>query len=227
MFDDALKYPVNYDDSGDYIIGGVLYFIAVIFVLPYVLIYGYLMEVLRTTVNGSEKPPSFSDISYVELALDGLKYAGIYLLYLSVPIILYFVSLYYGILPESILVMILWVSIMILNYIMMASVLVFSNNTLKDAFKPSLLKPILLSKEYLIATFIIITVGIVFSITMMITILILVFIPIIGWLILLFGLLFLPVIAFLYVLFQFRLYGLAYKKILNKNNVEDVEDVEE
>jgi len=216
MLNKSFEYPMNFDETSDYIIGGLLWFVSMLFVIPYVVAYGYLIKVLRTTIDGSEKPPSFSDISVSEMIMDGLKFCGIYVIYVLPPTIIYGVLLNYEVLPESILVTLLWFVMVIVNYIVMASILVYANNTFKDAFKPSLLKPILLSKEYLKATLILFAIGLIIGIVTFIVIFILLFIPIVGWLMLIFIGLISPVLIFCYSLFRFRLYGLAYEEILNK-----------
>lgn len=212
MFDEALKYPVKFEKTSDYIIGSLLWFASMIFVLPYVLVCGYLIEVIRTTINGSEKPPSFSDISIKDMAINGLKYTAIYICYLLPLGIIAGLLVYYSV-PETIVFVFIWLSMVIIGYIIIASTLVFAKtNSIVDSFNPKLLTPILLSKDYVIVSIVLFSIG--FAIGFLYVIISL--IPIIGWLIMILLFLAMPLLSFLYSLFTFRYYGLTYKKILDE-----------
>lgn len=80
------KFPL--EDEDDWImtvvVGGVLLFLGVLFV-PLLLVWGYLVEVMRGAVAGESEPPTFDD--WGDLAVDGLKAFVIMAVYQIVPAI--------------------------------------------------------------------------------------------------------------------------------------------
>lgn len=105
MLSDALRYPFEGEDAiGILLIGGLLLFAAGviyllgfllsivfvgIFLLPFALVpilfvQGYLVAVIRATVQGHDEPPKFDD--WKRLGLDGLKFLAIGLVY-SIPVV--------------------------------------------------------------------------------------------------------------------------------------------
>ncbi len=215
MFKDALKYSINFDKSINYIIGSILYIISSIFILPFILYYGYLIKVLRTTINGEEKPPSFTNITPYLMIMDGLKYAAIYLVYLLIVGIPYILLLNYSNINIIILDILLFATALIISYIFISSILVLSRtNKFINSFKLSYIKPILVSKSYFVAYSFVLILSIIISFAYLIGVLVLFFIPIIGWFLLIPVILLTPLGVFLYSLFVYRIYGLTYKEIL-------------
>lgn len=79
----ALTYPTESDDwLRTVLIGGVLSFFGFLLV-PLVPVYGYLVRVIRHTLAGDPRPPSFDD--WGALFTDGVKFLVIAIAYLFVP----------------------------------------------------------------------------------------------------------------------------------------------
>lgn len=79
MFDDAIGYVTGSDDLfSTAVIGGVLLALSV-FVLPALVLQGYLLRVIRETSEGADAIPSFTD--WGSLAADGLKLLAVNLVY--------------------------------------------------------------------------------------------------------------------------------------------------
>lgn len=77
------SYPTNRDDwMQTVIIGGILIFIGFLLV-PLVLVYGYVIRVIRRTLDGVDSPPEFDDFG--ELFVDGLKAWAIGIVYMLIP----------------------------------------------------------------------------------------------------------------------------------------------
>lgn len=83
--EDALRYPMNHDDwIMTILIGGVLSLFSFLFV-PILIVYGYLLRVIRTSVDGQAEPPIFED--WGELIVEGFKAAVIGFVYMLIPLI--------------------------------------------------------------------------------------------------------------------------------------------
>jgi hypothetical protein len=79
MLDDAIGYVTGSDDLfSTAVIGGVLLALSV-FVLPALVLQGYLLRVIREASKGAEVIPSFTD--WGGLAVDGLKLLAVNLVY--------------------------------------------------------------------------------------------------------------------------------------------------
>lgn len=65
-------------------IGGLLVVLSVFFI-PVIFVSGYLMRVLRQTSNGNDEPPVFDE--WRALGVDGLKAAGISVVYSVIPLL--------------------------------------------------------------------------------------------------------------------------------------------
>ncbi|MDS0294829.1 DUF4013 domain-containing protein [Halogeometricum luteum] len=88
MLGDALSYLKNSDDwIPTVIIGGVLTLLS-IFVLPVVIVQGYLVRVLESAAKGERAAPSFTD--WGGLVVDGLKLLVVNLAYALVVVVPFF-----------------------------------------------------------------------------------------------------------------------------------------
>lgn len=80
---DAITYPTEHDDwVKTILIGGVLSAFGFL-LLPLFPVYGYVVRVIRHTLDGDPRPPTFSD--WEELALDGAKAFLVGAVYMLVP----------------------------------------------------------------------------------------------------------------------------------------------
>jgi len=83
MFNESLRYIQRREDWVKTVaIGGVLSFLSFLLV-PIVLVAGYYVRVLRSTMHGEEMPPAFDE--WGDLATDGLKAVVIGFVYSLVP----------------------------------------------------------------------------------------------------------------------------------------------
>ncbi|SFR58610.1 DUF4013 domain-containing protein [Halogeometricum limi] len=83
MISESLNYVRNDEDwIRTVLIGGVLSLLSFL-VVPTILVAGYLVRVIRSTMHGEEKPPAFDD--WGDLAMDGLKAAIIGFVYMLIP----------------------------------------------------------------------------------------------------------------------------------------------
>lgn len=84
MISDAIEYPSRGDDPAKtIIIGSLLNAFWWILFIPVILVNGYYVHVLRTTIGEEEDPPEFDD--WGELAKDGLFLWVIQFVYFLVP----------------------------------------------------------------------------------------------------------------------------------------------
>lgn len=96
MFKNALNYPRQSDDVlKTVLIGGVMLFLSFLFV-PLFIAVGYVVQVLRSVMDGTEEPPVFGDWS--GMAVDGLKASVIGFVYALVPTLVMTVAVFGGIL---------------------------------------------------------------------------------------------------------------------------------
>lgn len=83
--EDALRYPMNHDNwIVTVLIGGALSLFSFL-VVPILIVYGYLLRVIRSSVDGSAEPPEFGD--WGELIVEGFKAAVIGFVYMLIPLI--------------------------------------------------------------------------------------------------------------------------------------------
>lgn len=80
MFRESLEYPTRGNDLGRKYLIGTLLGLGAFLIVPAFVLAGYLVKVIRESVEGAEQIPAFDD--YTELFVDGLKAAGIMLTYL-------------------------------------------------------------------------------------------------------------------------------------------------
>lgn len=82
---DIVTFPMENDDwLVTTIIGGVLMFLSV-FIVPLFLVYGYLMGVIRGSLAGASKPPSFGD--WGTLLVEGVQAWLIGVIYMLIPLV--------------------------------------------------------------------------------------------------------------------------------------------
>jgi hypothetical protein len=91
MLGDSLAYPWHGDDwLKTILIGGILSILGV-FIIPSLIVQGYLIRVLRSAANDEQEPPVFEE--WVELTIDGLKVIIVQLVYFIVPLIVLFAAI--------------------------------------------------------------------------------------------------------------------------------------
>lgn len=90
MLEAALRWPRRGEDwAKTVLIGGVLVF-ATVFVIPGLILYGYLLEAFGAALQDREEPPSFR--GWGALLIDGLLVVVVALAYGLVPIVLFLVG---------------------------------------------------------------------------------------------------------------------------------------
>lgn len=89
MIEDGLSYPFEGNEAvKNLVIGGLLNVFGFL-VLPVLIVQGYYIAVLRTTIQGYDQMPAFQE--WGTLLVDGLKAAVITFVYSIVPLILFVV----------------------------------------------------------------------------------------------------------------------------------------
>lgn len=85
MFRESLTYPTEREGwLKTVLVGGVLVFLGFLLV-PLIAVYGYLVAVIRESIDGSAAPPAFED--WGTLLVDGVKAWVIGIVYLLVPVV--------------------------------------------------------------------------------------------------------------------------------------------
>ncbi|GAB7008572.1 DUF4013 domain-containing protein [Halorubrum trueperi] len=183
MLEDGLSYPVRGDWVGRILIGGVLGFLSIL-VLPAFAIFGYLVRVLERTVAGDDVPPEFDD--WGDLLVKGIVATVIGFAYAIVPLIAYgiLVTVVFGtgagiggdvgalIGVVGVLLALLFLPVLFLIYYAVPAALTAyaARGEMSAAFDVGLLKPTLLSTEYLLAVLTPFVVAvIVFVVTLVLT----------------------------------------------------------
>jgi len=88
--EDALTYPTESDDwIVTVLIGGVLTLLSIL-IIPLFIVYGYLVRAIQANLNGKPEPPTFGD--WGELIVDGIKVVVVGLVYMFIPMIVFFVT---------------------------------------------------------------------------------------------------------------------------------------
>ena len=83
--EEALRYPMNHDNwIVTVLIGGALSLFSFL-IVPILIVYGYLLRVIRTSIDGQSEPPVFED--WGELIVEGFKAAVIVFVYMLIPLI--------------------------------------------------------------------------------------------------------------------------------------------
>ena len=232
MLEDGLSYPVRGDWIGRIVIGGVLGLLSV-FVIPAFLIVGYLVRVLERTVAGDEVPPEFAE--WGDLLVNGLVGTVILIAYTIVPVIAYsiLVAVVFGaggaiggdagalVGVVGLLLALGFIPVLFLiSYAVPAALTAYAaRGELGAAFDVGLLKPTLLSTEYLVAVLMPIVVAIV---TWILTGVLAVTVV---------GLLLVPFVQFYGQVAVFRMFGTAFASVNDRIDVGssggDVDSIED
>lgn len=212
MIEDGFSYPLRGEWIGRVIIGGILGFFSFL-ILPAIILYGYLVDVLRKTAKGGNEPPEFDD--WGEMIKDGFVGIVISFVYSIVPFLIVFgISTVFlgggaaiggdgggalagiGLLSVLLVIPLLFV----IYYTVPAAITAYATEgKIGAAFSISTLKPILLSGSYFVAVLAPILVGVVIWIATSILAVTVV------------GLLLVPFIQFYGQVAIFRMFGLAYE----------------
>jgi len=214
MLEDGFSYPLRDDWIGRIVIGGVLGFLSVL-VVPAFLIVGYLVRVLEKTIGGDEVPPEFTD--WGDLLIKGLIGTVIAVAYTVIPVIAYGVVIAVvggtsgavggdaGALVGAVgvLLALTFVPVLFLVYYAVPAALsaYAARGELGAAFDPDLLKPALLSTEYLVAVLMPIVVAVVTWIATAVLAVTVV------------GLLLVPFVQFYGQVAVFRMFGTAFAAV--------------
>lgn len=214
MLEDGFSYPVRGDWIGRMIIGGVLGFFSFL-ILPAIILYGYFVEVLRTTARGEDEAPTFSD--WGEMIKDGFIGIIISVAYAIIPfIIIGGISTVFlsggaalggdggGALAGLgfISLLLLIPLVFVIYYIVPAAITAYAiEGQIGAAFSFSILKPILLSGSYFIAVLAPILVAVVIWIATSVLAVTII------------GLLLVPFLQFYGQVAIFRMFGLAYRDV--------------
>jgi hypothetical protein len=214
MLEDGFSYPVRGDWIGRMIIGGVLGFFSFL-ILPAIILYGYFVEVLRTTARGEDEAPTFSD--WGEMIKDGFIGIVISVAYAIIPfVIIGGISTVFlsggaalggdggGALAGLgfISLLLLIPLVFVIYYIVPAAITAYAiEDQIGAAFSFSILKPILLSGSYFIAVLAPILVAVVIWIATSVLAITII------------GLLLVPFLQFYGQVAIFRMFGLAYRDV--------------
>lgn len=85
---DAMKYPMNEEGWVQTMAIGTVLKLCTFLILPRVLLQGYYVRVMRRTVAGDPEPPGFDNWS--GLLHDGIRASLIILVYLAIPLLVFF-----------------------------------------------------------------------------------------------------------------------------------------
>jgi len=214
MLEDGFSYPLRGEWIGRVIIGGVLGIFSVL-ILPAIVLYGYFVEVLRTTAQGQDEAPEFND--WGEMIKDGFVGIVISIVYAIVPfaVVGAVATVFFsggaaiggdgggalaglGLLASLLMIPLVFV----IYYIVPAAITAYATEGhLGAAFSFSILKPILLSGSYFIAVLAPILVAVVIwlaTAVLAVTVI---------------GLLLVPFLQFYGQVAIFRMFGLAYRDV--------------
>lgn len=86
MITESIGYVRESDEWVKTVVLGGLFVLLSFLVVPAILVYGYLVRVLRGTMHGDDTPPTFGD--WGEMFSDGLRAFGIALVYGFVPAVI-------------------------------------------------------------------------------------------------------------------------------------------
>jgi hypothetical protein len=221
MFQDGISYPMRGEWLGRTVIGGLL-FMASVLLFPVFFVMGYLIDVLKTTVEGDEEPPAFED--WGDLFVKGIVGTIISIIYSVVPFLIFGVVGFvlfgivglagsaggdgggiiagFGLFAIASLGLLSLPVIFLIYYTVPAAL---TNYAIEDefgaAFDFQTIKPILLSGEYLIATLLPLVVAVLLWIATSI-------LAITGV-----GLLLVPFLQFYGQVAVFRMFGTAFKSV--------------
>jgi hypothetical protein len=206
MFEKSLRYPFEGEALRRFLVVTLLY-VGSILILPLFIITGYTVRAGRNVARGEEHPPEFK--KWVELLVLGLKTGAVALAYLLVPLIAVGGgAVMIGVTEGPIRVLsLVFVAIGGVGYILLLYVLpvamlaVDMEERLGAGFDLSVLKPVLMSSDYLVAF------GAMFGLSIVSGVVtnVLAFTIV--------GLLLVPAVAFYFSLVGYYLFGDAYGKV--------------
>ena len=221
MLEDGLSYPVRGDWVGRIIIGGVLGFLSIL-LLPAFVIVGYLVRVLERTIGGEDVPPEFDE--WGDLLMKGVIGTIITIAYTVIPVVVYAVVVtvvggasgaiggdagaLVGVV--GVLLALAFIPVLFLIYYAVPAALsaYAARGEIGAAFDPDLLKPALLSTEYLVAVLMPIVVAVI---TWIITAVLVVTVV---------GILLLPFVQFYGQVAVFRMFGSAFATVNDQIEVD-------
>ncbi|PSP44346.1 hypothetical protein BRC63_02595 [Halobacteriales archaeon QH_10_70_21] len=88
--EDAITYPMESDDwVVTVLIGGAMFLFSFL-IIPAFIGYGYVVRAIQANLEGDPEPPSFGD--WGGLIVEGLKFVGITLIYLIIPLAVMFLT---------------------------------------------------------------------------------------------------------------------------------------
>ncbi len=161
----AIRYPSTREDWYIVIaIGGVLTLLSFL-ILPLILVYGYLVRLIRERLTGATEPPPFED--WTDLFVDGIQAWVIGLVYLLIPLLIVvatvggtflsvimggetvgigtILGMFGGLFVAGVLALVFW-------YAAAAGIVNFARTgSLAAAFAVADIKPVLLDRRYAVA----------------------------------------------------------------------------
>ncbi|MFC6787091.1 DUF4013 domain-containing protein [Halobaculum halobium] len=159
---DAVTYPTEHDDwVKTILIGGVLSAFGFL-LLPLLPVYGYIVRVIRHTLEEDPRPPTFGD--WEELVVDGAKAVVVGVVYMLVPGIVGAIAVggsivaiatgtrsatAAGLAGLAVGALLTVVLSLVFGYVAVAAVVAFADERrVGAAFDVGILKPVVLSGEY-------------------------------------------------------------------------------
>lgn len=161
----AIRYPMERDEWYiTIVIGGILSLFSFL-IIPMLLVYGFIIRVIRLRLVGEPQPPEFGD--WVTLFVDGIKMAIIGLIYLLIPLIVASFTIggalasmatgtdvgaaigVAGFFGGFLLTLLL---VLVFGYVAVAAIVNFARtDQLGDAFDFGTIKPVIFHSDYAIA----------------------------------------------------------------------------
>ena len=176
MLEDGLSYPVKGEWIGRILIGGVLGFLAFL-IVPAFAVLGYMLDVIRQTIDGEEEPPEWGD--WGDLIVDGVKVTVVAFVYSIVPTVVImgigFAFLGIGsaagdsgggiVAGFGLLLFLLLIPIMLVVYYLVPAALanMASEDRLGAAFDVAEIKEVVVTADYFVAVLMPIVVAIVLN----------------------------------------------------------------
>lgn len=214
MLEDGLSYPMQGDSwIGRMLIGGLLLFLS-IFIVPILAFNGYLLAVLRSTVQGKSEPPAWAD--WGKLIVDGIKVTIVGLVYGFVPMVVFgglgFVLFGLGgaagdsgggiLAGFGLLVILLAIPVLFIVYYIVPAALsnMAVEGSIGAAFDFKMISNVVLSTDYFVAVLMPIVVGVIINIVSQVLIFTVI------------GALLVPFVSFYGQVAVFRMFGLAFAK---------------
>lgn len=162
MIEPAIFYPFRGENVLKRTAIGTILLFFWAFLIPVLIILGYLIAIIRTTVAGHDEPPAFAD--WRRLIVDGLNVLAIGFLYLFIPINLFAIlwffsgqdtgSVYHISSNLDIIAIVVQMSILVLiMYLMPAALTNFANQKgITSAFEFNCIMSVVITTDYLVAS---------------------------------------------------------------------------